>query len=283
MVRGDHVMLEKWIAHHSKLVASRKALHIFLHGDDAGLRDIAKDCSVVVLPFDPTGAEFEKNRDELFFGLVGALRGYYRHVITLDCDEFLVIDPALDQALAEYLDTHPFSGAALSPAGFEVVQHRSLEPDPVDFSHPILGQRRFGILDGVYSKPCIFRKRPEGGYRHSLTGENWEIDPNLFLFHLRFFDIEYSSKINQNRIALFGEFHQHGPSHAVGTWADRDRRFGVALEFVDTLDCPELSPSLLEEFRKSQIDNYISQGGTLKWYDSRRGPFRIPARFEGSI
>ncbi|MFG6082005.1 glycosyltransferase family 2 protein [Paracoccus litorisediminis] len=283
MVRGDHAMLEKWIAHHSKLVANRSALHVFLHGHDPALQKIAEGCSLVTLPFDPSGSSFEESRRQLFFGLAGALRGYYGHVITLDCDEFMTMDPGVGQTLAEYLSTHPFEGAALSPVGFDVVQRSSAEQDPVDFARPILGQRCFGFLDGTYSKPCIFRRQPRGGSQHSLAREKWEIDPKIFLFHFRFFDVEYSRQVNAARMALVADFDKQGSDHAIGTWGDREERFARALQSADVADCPDLSPELIEAFRASQLENYQNRGGRFMWRDCRRGPYRLPAQFEGVL
>ncbi|MGA0617725.1 hypothetical protein [Paracoccus sp. KR1-242] len=283
MVRGDHAMLAKWIAHHSGHVASRSALHVFLHGEDAELHRIAEGCSVITLPFDPTGAGFEDARRQLFFGLAGALRGYYRHVITLDCDEFVVMDPAAGTSLAEHLDAHPFEGPALSPLGFDVVQRRRVEKDPVDMARPILGQRSFGFLDGTYSKPCIFRRQPNGGTQHSLAGEEWEIDPAIFLFHFRFFDVDVSGQLAKDRAAMVQSFNEHGTKHGIGTWTDRDVRLARALKLADAKDCPELTPELVEAFRTGQIDNYKSRGGRFMWKDPRRGPYRIPTRFEGIL
>ncbi len=279
MVRGDHIMLKKWINHHANMVDNKSALHIFLHGYDPELRAIASECSVVTLPFDPTGEGFEEARRRLFFGLAGALRGYYRHVIILDSDEFIIIDPNLKKTLSEHLCDHTYEGAALSPIGFDVVQRRSEELEPVNFILPILGQRRFGFLDGVYSKPCIFQKQPTGGNQHTLAGEKWEIDPMIFLFHFRFFDIEYSESINNERMALVAEFDKQGANHAIGTWKDRDKKFSKLLKIVDEEECPPLTSNLVESFRLLQLENYKSRGGRFMWKNSRRGPYEIPARF----
>ena len=202
MVRGDHAMLEKWIAHHSKLVANRSALHVFLHGHDPALQKIAEGCSLVTLPFDPSGSSFEESRRQLFFGLAGALRGYYGHVITLDCDEFMTMDPGVGQTLAEYLSTHPFEGAALSPVGFDVVQRSSAEQDPVDFARPILGQRCFGFLDGTYSKP-LYIQTPTKGWEPALTGKR-EVGnrPENFPFPLPLF---------RRRVFTAGKRRPNGP------------------------------------------------------------------------
>lgn len=283
MVRGDHIMLTKWISHHERLVESRSALHIFLHGEDRELRELASGCSVVVLPFDPTGEGFEESRRKLFFGLAGALRGYYRHVVALDCDEFIVLDPDHHKTLAEYLCDHPYEGAALSPVGFDVVQRLSEEQDPVDFSFPILEQRKYGFLDGVYSKPCIFRRQPTGGTQHSLARERWEIDPAIFLFHFRFFDVEYSKKINSDRMALVARFEESGANHLIGTWKDRDERFSRVLKLVNEAECPLMTDHLVEDFMNSQLENYKARGGRFMWRDSRRGPYKIPSRFANML
>lgn len=283
MVRGDHAMFAKWVAYHATLVERRSALHVFLHGEDAQLRRIAEGCSITVLPHDPSGTDFEGARRGLFFNLPGALGGYYRNIIALDCDEFLVVDPALGTTLAAYLDGRETAGSALSPTGLDVIQRLSDEPTPVDMSLPLLEQRSFGMLDGVYCKPCIFRKSPTGGTQHSLKGEAWDIDTNLMLFHFRFFDIAMTDAANRSRMQQVANYNEQGTKHDIGTWADRDRRFRRSLEQIERGEPAELTAAALRVFHDHQIANYVEKGGRLNWSDTKQGPYRIPDRYKSLL
>lgn len=281
MVRGDHEMLAKWVAHYATLVPDRRALHVFLHGPDDRLRALAQGCSVSELPFDPKGENFEEARRDLFFGMVRVLRGYYRQVICVDVDEFITIDPALGVTLADYLDGREFDTSALSPLGFDVVHKRSVETQDADMARPLLGQRSFGFADGVYSKPCIFRKSPRRGTQHIIRNEPWIIDPNIILFHFRFFDLAYGMRVSQQRAQLVEQFDSHAGNHQIGTWRDRVRSMTRVLDQVEAAEPTDLDDAR-HAFCEKQMSNNQTHGRFV-WRDARHGPYRIPDRFMGLV
>lgn len=283
MVRGDHRMMEKWMAHYAPMVQAPTALHVFLHGEDAELARIAQGASVTTLPYDATGAGFEEARRGLFFGTVRALLGYYRHVIVTDSDEFIVLDPQAGSSLGDYLDQRDIAGIALSPLGFDVVHRTADESDGIVFDRPILSQRSFGFADGSYSKPCIFRRPPQSGNQHELKGEDWVIDPNILLFHLRFFDRELGEQVARAREQQTRQFDSHGTRHDIGTWSDRLARLRRAIQQVNDGEPAPLTGEAADAFAARQVANYESRGKRLMWRDSRHGPYRIPERFRGML
>jgi len=282
MVRGDHEMLSRWITHYAALVPDRQALHVFLHGHDERLLEMAKGCSVNVLPFDPSGRGFEDARRNLFFGMVRVLRGYYRHVICVDTDEFLAIDPDLGVTLADYLDGQDFESSALSPVGFDVVQRCSVETEDADMTRPLLAQRSYGFADGVYSKPCIFRRSPRRGTQHMIRNEPWNIDPNLTLFHFRFFDRAYGQRVSRQRAALVAQFDESGAEHNIGTWRDRTAAMERVLTQMDSETPADFDAAARDAFCERQMHNHRTHG-RLVWRDARHGPYCIPQRFKGLL
>ena len=55
----------------------------------------------------------------MFFGLAAMFDKYFRHVLITDVGEFVVLDPAQNTSLADYLDRKEFEGRMLScPAPF---------------------------------------------------------------------------------------------------------------------------------------------------------------------
>lgn len=284
MVRGDHAMLARWIAHHARFVDSRLALHVLLHGPDPELAALAQGCSVVTLPFDETGTGFEPRRMRLLFGLVGGLTGYYRHVITLDADEFLTPDPDLGQPLHDYLDARSFQGVALSPVGFDLIHRPSAEPGPLDPARPLTAQRRHGRLHVGYCKPCIFRDAPlGGGNQHRLFGEPWQIDPRLMLIHARFADRDAGLLTSRQRMQTLAQFDARGRDHQIGTWARRDRTLQDAIAVIESGPCPDLTLADRATFAAEQAALYAERGGRLLWKDGISRGYRLPDDWAGLV
>lgn len=290
MARGDREMLGRWIAHHRSLAAAPEALHVVLHGPDPRLEAMARDCSLIVLPFDPSGADFEIRRARLFFGLVEALTGYYRHVVKLDVDEYLVPDPALvaaaggvaGTALARRLDSTIFKGVALSPLGFDLTHRPVTEPEALDWTRPLTLQRRHGFLNVVYSKPCIFRARPpRGGNHHRLYKQPWQIDPQLLLIHARFADIDTAARISRKRIDTQAAFGAVGTDHRIRTWDDRPRLLRRAVHAIEAAPCPDLTLAAREAFAATHMQRYNDAGGVVVWKDGQSPGWRLPDEWVG--
>lgn len=277
MVRGDYPMLDLWVRHHERLAGGRDHLTVISHGADARHDRLARGCSRLVLPHDPAGAGFEPRRIALLHGLVAGLLGYYRHVIVLDCDEMLVPAPELDLPLADYLDWADVQGVALSPLGFDLTQRPAVETAPLDFTRPILRQRRFGYLHGEYCKPCIFRAPPrQGGNQHALTGEPWQIDPMIGLIHLRFADAGFGQRTGRARIAQLAAFDAAGSDHRIGNWDNRLTHMARMQGRLDKSDCPDLTPEERLGFAAEMTRLYENNGRKMPWLKARGAPRRLP-------
>lgn len=277
MVRGDYPMLDLWVRHHAALAGSRDHLTVVSHGPDPRHDRLARGCARIVLPYDPSGVDFEPRRIALLHGLVAGLLGYYRHVIVLDCDEMIVPAPELDLPLADYLDSVSFRGVALSPCGFDLTQRPSAEAEPLDVTRPVLPQRRHGYLHAEYAKPCIFRAPPRaGGTQHALNGEPWQIDPLIMLIHLRFADRGYGQRVGRARIAQLDDYNAAGSDHRIGNWDNRLTQMSRMQERLDKADCPDLTLQERKDFASEMQRRYWALGRKMPWHHARGQPRRLP-------
>lgn len=284
MVRGDHDMLRKWVGHYRRLVDDSRSLYVVAHGEDPEVARIADGCSLIVVPYDPSGKDFEEARRGLFWGLVRALKGYHEFVVTLDVDEFLVLDPDIGGRLEDRLRAHQFKGVAVSPLGIDVVHKPSTETDPAPLSQPVLGRRRHGLMQGQYSKPCIFRQpHTGGGTQHELRGQPWDIDTGLVLFHLRFYDRAFAQAQNQARVATFEQFQQHGDSHSVGGWQRRFTMMDRMIGMVEAKRAMPLTADLARDFADRQSRAYEARGRKFDWRQAKGEIVHIPDRFVGLV
>ena len=286
MVRGDHEMLARWISHHGALAGTREALHIVAHGSDPRISGLAQGCSQIVLPYDPEGRDFEPRRVAMFFGLVAGLLGYYRHIVVLDTDEFLVAAPDCAPArdLAGYLDNADLQGVALSPLGFDLVHRPSVEPGALDWTRPITAQRRHGFMHVAYSKPCIFRRPPrKGGNQHRLRDQPMQIDPNLMLLHLRFADKDHGLRVSRQRSETVALFDAAGSGHRIGTWTDRERHLAQAIADIEASPCPDLRLADRRRFSIRQMELYARHGGRVLWKRGRSAGYRLPDEWVGCL
>ena len=113
----------------------------------------------------------------------------YDIVIGCDCDEFLMVDPALNISLADYLSNKKIN-TTLSGLGLDVGQHMTYEK-PLDTSKPFLTQRAYALLSTRYTKPVVINRPVRWGSGfHSINGHNFHIDPNLYLLHFGAVDMD---------------------------------------------------------------------------------------------
>ncbi|MEL6588362.1 MAG: glycosyltransferase family 2 protein, partial [Pseudomonadota bacterium] len=234
MLRDDYDFLQKWLTHYERLTGRREALYVIAHGPNPRIEEMAKGASVLTIPHFDNGSQFEPRRRRLFFGLVQGLLAYYQFVVTTDVDEFIVLDPDAGTDLAGYLRATDFQGAALSPAGFDVVHKPSEEPGAFTFDRPVTEQRRHGYLEGAYCKPCIFRTAPlAGGNAHFLNGEPWEVDPNIVLFHLKHFDRTFGLAMAEKRKDTVLGYEKKARTHRIGGWHNRDLKLGTTIARIE--------------------------------------------------
>lgn len=283
MLRDDYDFLEKWVEYYSKQVKEKSHLYVVSHGENPRIREIAAGCSIMVIPHFDNGSQFEIRRRKMFFGMVAMLNNYFRHVIVTDVDEFIVLNPSLGQNLADYLNSKTFEGRVLSPLGFDVVHKPSEEPGPYRFDTPLTEQRHHGYLEGAYTKPCIFREAPvDGGNAHFINGEPWDIDINIMLFHMKYFDQTYGHAMAGKRLETVLDYEKLAKTHRIGGWHNRAEKLETTIARIEAEPVRALTPEIAMEFAQG-IRRDFEQRGRFPWATSQRGPFEIPEDFWGSV
>jgi hypothetical protein len=191
-IRNDHMFLEKWVRYYGDQLGA-KNLYVFLDGHDQEIPKSAQGVNFLYLPHMPLKrVPAMRRRARVMSYLARGLFKYFDAVIVTDVDEFLVVDPALNVSLSEYLSNSK-SRSSLSGLGLDVGQHITLE-SPLDVSRPFLDQREFAHLSSRYTKPSVaFRPVTWGSGMHRIKGKNFHIDPNLFLFHFGMVDYELAT------------------------------------------------------------------------------------------
>lgn len=189
MARNDTFFLSRWIEYYGREIGTEN-LYIYLDGTDQEIPENAGAAHITKLPHtDMSRSAGDKYRIGKISDLANKLLKKYDIVIGCDCDEFLIVDPALNTSLAKYLSNTEIH-TTLSGLGLDVGQHLTHEK-PLDSSKPFLAQRAYALLSTRYTKPVVINRPVRWGSGfHSINGHNFHIDPNLYLLHFGAVDME---------------------------------------------------------------------------------------------
>lgn len=189
MARNDTFFLSRWIKYYGREIGTEN-LYIYLDGTDQDIPENAGAAHITKLPHtDMSRSAGDKYRIGKMSDLANKLLKKYDIVIGCDCDEFLIVDPALNTSLAKYLSNTEIH-TTLSGLGLDVGQHLTHEK-PLDSSKPFLAQRAYALLSTRYTKPVVINRPVRWGSGfHSINGHNFHIDPNLYLLHFGAVDME---------------------------------------------------------------------------------------------
>ncbi len=189
MARNDTFFLSRWIEYYGREIGTEN-LYIYLDGTDQETPENAGTAHITKLPHtDMSRAAGDKYRIGKMSDLASELFKKYDIVIGCDCDEFLIVDPALNTSLAKYLSNKEIN-TTLSGLGLDVGQHMKSE-EPLDTSKPFLAQRKYALLSTRYTKPVVINRPVRWGSGfHSISGHNFHIDPNLYLLHFGAVDMD---------------------------------------------------------------------------------------------
>lgn len=189
MARNDTFFLSRWIEYYGREIGTEN-LYIYLDGTDQDIPENAGAAHITKLPHtDMSRSAGDKYRIGKMSDLANELLKKYDIVIGCDCDEFLIVDPALNTSLAKYLSNTEIY-TTLSGLGLDVGQHLTHEK-PLDSSKPFLAQRAYALLSTRYTKPVVINRPVRWGSGfHSINGHNFHIDPNLYLLHFGAVDME---------------------------------------------------------------------------------------------
>ena len=189
MARNDTFLLSRWIEYYGREIGTEN-LYIYLDGTDQEIPENAGAAHITKLPHtDMSRSAGDKYRIGKMSDLANKLLKKYDIVIGCDCDEFLIVDPALNTSLAKYLSNTEIH-TTLSGLGLDVGQHLTHEK-PLDSSKPFLAQRAYALLSTRYTKPVVINRPVRWGSGfHSINGHNFHIDPNLYLLHFGAVDMD---------------------------------------------------------------------------------------------
>jgi hypothetical protein len=276
VVRDEAVMLPRWVAHYARQCGGPERLLVIDDNSTDGSTDDLP-CPVIRLP-QRDHDEWAVTRLRMVNAFATALLQSHDAVLFADADEFLVADPAKYADLRELVAARP-DAKALGAMGLNVV-HRVDVEKPLKPGRPVLRQRRTAKFVGKMCKPAIKRATAHwASGSHGLRAP-YEIDPELFLFHLKFADRDHLAATAA---------HRHELAESTGRGADANWRLGDELvQLLDTLDAPESlkdipwftpRPERLAKIVQRQGDElWCSTGSGQVKVMRERGLVRIPKR-----
>ena len=190
MARNDDFFLSRWIKYYGEQLG-KENLYIYLDGLDQTAPSNAGKANIKKLPHKEEAVQRgDKTRIILLSSLANELfKKGYDIVIGCDCDEFLIIDPALNISLKEYLSTIK-NKTSVSGLGLDIGQDLNSEKK-LDMNKNFLEQRNYALLSTRYTKPVVLMKPATWGSGfHSVKGHNFHIDKNLYLLHFGGVDLD---------------------------------------------------------------------------------------------
>ena len=187
MVGDEPFFLPIWIAYYARFVP-KDQMFILVDGAHRVLPPETQGCQILTLPHVVPGPGWDRARWNMISAFTATLLGRFDVVVFNDVDEIILADPDCAAGLTELIGRARALGV-ISPFAIEVLHRTDLEPNALDARTPILSQRKFGRINASYCKPCITARPLHfsiGG--HYADYPDLHLDPNLFLFHLRFAD-----------------------------------------------------------------------------------------------
>lgn len=281
MVRDERVMLPRWLAHYGRECGIDNLFVI-----DDSTTDGSTDglpCSVIRIP-SWGDKHFETTRMRLVSNIAAGLLEAYDAVLFADADEFLVADPLRHEGLVDLVSKRS-TADVLAAQALNVV-HDVTREGPLDPDRPVLGQRQWAKFIPLMCKPAIKRvAAPWVAASHGITVP-FEIEPDLYLFHLKFAEREHLRRTGDHRKAL---------ADGEGRAAETAWQF-AGDDLVDLLDevVRDVDPASVAPYkpRKKVLDGVIRRGDAGNYrahgrrqFNAMRGQpmVQVPERFWGKI
>lgn len=280
MVRGDHVFLQRWVDHYAPL-AGRENLYVLRHGEDGGIDRIAAGTNIVPLPRGDDLSGFDRRRWAALSDFASGLTLYYNWVLCNDVDELVAPDPATGLNLTAYLDglfARGLAAPVISPFAVEIVHTPATEPEPIAADRPILSVRRNFRINSNYAKPCLIRRRIKfsvGG--HGSNVADVRLDPQLWLFHLRYMDDAISTARLRDRQAFIAGKTGTPAGASSSTWAQGTAGFERLRAMTPEAERAEF-PEMVERMQAGR-QQAASTGNWFFGPVKSRGLYRLPERF----
>ena len=196
MARNDAFFLSRWIDYYGTQLGNEN-LYIFLDGRDQKIPENGGGANIkIVEHVEGKLVQSDKGRSSILSKAARELFENYDLVIGADVDEFLIVDPLCKKSLAEYLNEISIK-TSVSGLGLDVGQKIGSEVS-INPELPFLSQRSFALISSRYTKTSVISQPLSWGAGfHRIRKHNFNIDPNLYLFHFGSADVEIvKSKMN---------------------------------------------------------------------------------------
>ena len=167
MVRNDDFYLRKWVEYYGRELG-RENLYIFFDGKDQVVPSFCEGARCEVL--EKIGTDVVSNDK----GRVAVMSAKAAELLAAGYDRVIGTDV-------------PVKGC-LSALGLDVGQRLGEETD-IREDAPFLSQRHYALLGTRYTKASVLSEPLEWGSGfHRVRGRDFHIVPDLYLFHLGYFD-----------------------------------------------------------------------------------------------
>jgi hypothetical protein len=281
MVRDEQVMLPRWVAHYGRECGTDHLYVIDDNSTDGSTDDLP--CSVIRIP-SWGDKHFEQTRMRMVSRIAAGLLEAYDAVLFADADEFLVADPERHEGLVDLLAKRP-DVPVLGAQALNVVHDAQREPQ-LDADRPVLGQRTWAKFIPLMCKPALKRTpAPWVAGSHGTTVP-FEIDPDLYLFHLKFAEREHLRATGDHRKALADS---EGRAAATTWQFAGDDLVGLLDEITSEVDPAEVEPyrsrpEVLSEIVREAEGGHFRAHGRRQFNAMRVQPMvSIPERFWGLL
>lgn len=281
MARDEGTMLRRWVEHYAREVGADNLVVVDDNSSDGSTDDLP--CPVLRIP-PLTKKSFEPARMGLLGGLSAGLLEAYDAAIFCDVDEFIVADPKIHESLRHFVAARP-GRQAVGVMGLNVVHDIAQEPPLVE-GEPILGQRSLAKFLPLMCKPSLKWEPANWALASHGIKCPFEVDPELFMFHMKFADRDHLKAVADHRHEMF----RTDGRAARTSW---ERSGGDMVNLLDEITAdidhdaikpfgPPLKklPSIVEQ---SGPDTWRAVGGGQVQAMRNRPLVRVPDRFLGRV
>lgn len=283
MVRNEGRMLRKWVDYYGDQVGLDNLVVIDDNSDDGSTDDLP--CRVESIR--PIVGDFEPARMRIVSEVAQRLLSSADGVMFADADEFIVPDPARYRGLREFAAARKGQDA-VGVMCLNVVHHTATE-SPLDWDRPWLDQRTLVKFIPLFCKPSLkFVENPWAAASHGISGVDFAVDPELFMFHMKFADRDHLSRMARHRRAMVD---MDGRAAATSWQFTSDEMLELLDELnqevgADTSGVADFVPSTdrLAEIAQRFPNGVTRATGARMVPAMKRRPFRrIPSRFRGTV
>jgi hypothetical protein len=281
MARDEGTMLRRWVDHYAREVGVDNLVVVDDNSSDGSTDDLP--CPVLRIP-PLTKKSFEPARMGLLGGLSAGLLEAYDAAIFCDVDEFIIADPQQHESLRHFVAARP-DRQAVGVMGLNDVHDVAREPALVD-DQPILGQRQLAKFLPLMCKPSLKWEPANWALASHGIKCPFEVDPELFMFHMKFADRDHLKAVADHRHEMFTT----DGRAARTSW---ERSGGDMVDLLDEITA-DIGHDTIKPFGppRERLAKIVEQSAPDVWravgggqvQAMRNRPFvRVPERFLGRV